>query len=57
MRRLSQIRERAWPALAVLHRWNNDNLLFGLAAILLFAALTLPDAIILWFTLDKERSK
>jgi hypothetical protein len=32
-------------------------LLFGVAAILLFAALTLPDAIILWFTPDKEEPK
>jgi hypothetical protein len=42
------------PALAVLERWNNDNLLFGVAAILLFAALTLPDSIILWFTPNME---
>jgi hypothetical protein len=57
MRRQSLIRERIQPALGVLHRWNNDSLLFGVAAILLFAALTLPDAIILWFTPDKEEPK
>jgi hypothetical protein len=50
--RQSQIHERAWPALAVRHPWINDNVLFGVAAILLFAALTLPDSIILWFMPD-----
>ena len=55
--RQSQIRERAFPALAVRHPWINDNLLFGVAAIWLFAALTLPDSIVLWFTPDKEEPK
>jgi hypothetical protein len=40
--------------LAVRHPWINDNWLFGVAAILLFAALTLPDSIILWFMPDLE---
>jgi hypothetical protein len=52
--RQSQIHERAWPVLAVRHSWIIDNLLFGAAAILLFAALTLPDSIILWFMPDLE---
>jgi hypothetical protein len=55
--RQSQIHERAWPALAVRHPWINDNLLFGVAAILLFAALTLPDSLILWFTADVEEKR
>jgi hypothetical protein len=54
MHRQNQIREQMQPALAGIHRWNSDNLLFGLAAILLFAALTLPDSIILWFTPNME---
>jgi len=52
--RQSQIHERAWPDLAVRPPWIADNLLFGVAAILLFAALTLPDSIILWFMPDLE---
>jgi hypothetical protein len=55
LQRQGQIHERAWPALAVRHPWITDNLLFGVAAILLFAALTLPDSIILWFMPDKEK--
>jgi hypothetical protein len=31
--------------------------LFGVAAILLFAALTLPDSLILWFTADVEEKR
>jgi hypothetical protein len=55
--RQGQIHERAWPALAARHPWINDNLLFGVAAILLFAALTLPDSIILWFMPDAEEAQ
>jgi hypothetical protein len=53
--RQNQIHERAWPALAVRHPWIGDNLLFGIAAVLLFIALTLPDSIILWFMPDGEK--
>ena len=55
--RQTQIHERAWPELAVRHPWITDNLLFGVAAILLFAALTLPDSIILWFMPDLEEKQ
>jgi len=50
--RQNQIHEQALPVLAVRHPWINDNFLFGVAAILLFAALTLPDSIVLWFMPD-----
>jgi len=52
--RQMQFMERGFPVLASRHPWGNDNMLFCLAACLLFAAFTLPQTLLLWFAPDME---